>query len=361
MHRVCLISILISVRFAVTTFFPILSKEFFTICPFPLLFTGFQTSASVPFAVLIGWVASGFQCSLSWFIPPRSIIWYLLASSVAYGLVFVIHNIGMFFCDLEFVIIIASAGMVWQGVLANLFLHEAFTWLSILAIVLVMSGTYLLSAKSQWQTERLSVISQIGIQLLLAVCQSAMGLTMKKALNIVQERGDQVRPWNITPFTLFVAQFPVWVGACCFEVKHWGEFASSMNLKLLGLLLFGVVLSQVIQVVSIALASLLSILANGIAAQLRTIASLILAHYFYQRDAWNQAQFWGIVLVSAATVVFAWSKKRETQQEQQQQQHERPTHAFSTEMNNPEEEEIIELGAELNEDTEIRLDRKVNR
>jgi drug/metabolite transporter (DMT)-like permease len=273
---------------------------------------------------------------------------------VAYGLVFVTHNLGMFLCDLEFVIIIGSAGMVWQGVLASPFLREAFNWLSVLAIILVMSGTYLLSAKSHWQTERLPVISQIGIQLLLAVLHSVSGLTTKKALNIVQESGSQVRPWNIAPFVLFVAQFPVWVGACCFEVKHWGDFASSMSMKLVGLLLFGVALSQVIQVVSITLASLLSIMANGIAGQLGTVASPILAHYFYQREAWNQAQFWGIVLVSAATVVFAWSKKRETRQEQQQ--HEGPTNAFIGEVNNPEDEEIVPPDVELNEDTAIRLE-----
>jgi hypothetical protein len=182
---------------------------------------------------------------------------------------------------------------------------------------------------------------------------------MKKALNIVQERGDRLRPWNITPFTLFVTQFPVWVSACCFEMKHWGEFASSVNMKLLEMLLFGVASSQIIQVISIGLPGLLIVITNGIVGQSTTVASLILAHYFYHRDAWNQAQLWGIALVSAATVAFAWSKKRETQQEQQQ--HEGPAHVLVTEVNNHEEAEIVETDAEPNEDPEIRLGRKINR
>jgi drug/metabolite transporter (DMT)-like permease len=303
------IASLILLSFTLITAMPVLNKELYRIIPFPLHTTAIQMSCSILPALFIGWAVNGFPSSFNWFTPPHAAVWYVFVASLSHGLMILSHNVGLFISDWDFAIIFKFTGIVSQAIFACLFLQEKLSFLSSFAIVVVLAGTYLLTAKFEFSTAKVPSTSQIGIQFLVILFQTVSHISMKKALNILKASDQKLNPLSLLAFRYSICQLPIYVTVFLFQKNSWGPFFHSINQRALVLGLIGIVIGQLSQIVMISLANNLTVLANAIASQLRAIPALIVSHVMYHASEWSQRQYVAFLLVSAGTFLFSWSRR----------------------------------------------------
>jgi hypothetical protein len=300
---------LILLSFVFVTAMPVLNKELYQIVPFPLHTTAIQMSCSIIPALIVGWAVNGFPPSLSWFTPPRTVIWYVFIASFAHGLMILCHNVGLFVSDWDFAIIFRFTGVVCQGIFARLFLQEKLSLLSTFAILIVLFGTYLLTAKFEFSVSKVPSASQIGIQLLVILFQTVSQISMKKALNILRASDQKLSPLSLLAFRYSICQMPIYITSLCFQPSSWKSFLYAINGHALTLGLVGVAIGEMSQIVMISLANNLTIIASAITSQLRAIPALIVSHVLYRATKWSQRQYVAFLLVSVGTFLFSWSRR----------------------------------------------------
>jgi hypothetical protein len=304
-----LIVILTFISCVSVTSIPILNKELYKRVPLPLIISSIQMSATVPLVLFVGWIASSFSSSLSWCIPPRCVFWYVFLASAMHGCLILTYNLGLFFSDLELTVVFRFIGVILQGFLAKLFLHEPLSVLTIVSVVMVMIGTYFLTAKFEWTTEKLPSFSQILIQLLIILFRTASQILIKKTLNILKTQDQRMSPLMILPFRYFVMQFPMYLTALILESKNFAAaFQNAVTGQTIIIGLLSVVIGLIGQVVTVSLANLMSVLAYAIIGQLRSIPSLVVSHYWDDKPRWKTRQIFGFMLVGGAAFLFTWSK-----------------------------------------------------
>jgi drug/metabolite transporter (DMT)-like permease len=300
---------LILLSLACTTGIPILNKELYRIVPFPLYATGLQMTLTFPLALCVALFANGCHAPVASIIPQRSIFPFLLAASIAHGFMILCHNIGLFVSDWDFAIIFRFTAIVAQGTAARLFLGERLSWPSALFIAMVLAGTFLLTAKFEFSTQRFPSGSQIRIQLLVIVFQSIAQVCMKKALNVLKSSGDSPSPLLFLPFRYAVCQLPIYATAFFFQRNSFSAFGRSLSQRAIQIGISGVFVGLFSQMLMISLANRLTLIASAITGLLRAVPSLIASHFLYRSTQWTPRKVLALCLVSAGTFLFSWSRR----------------------------------------------------
>lgn len=326
-----------AVHITLATVIPIYSKELYRLVPYPLLLTFLEVVLSVPPALFVAWIAMGRRNLRYWIMPPRSVIGSLVFSSVAFGLMMGAQNLGIYVSDINLATLFKLSGIVWQGILAKMYLGEAVTLVSAIATAVVMVGTFFIAAKFEWSTDKLPSAWQMVIHALAIAFQSVYCVSIKKVLNGLRDEGHELPVLVVLAWRYVLALAPLLVMSLVMEWRAWEKGFDIFDAKSFGMTVFGAALGELFQVTGITIAHKLSVLANAICGQLKHIPTLFVSHVMYRETKWTWTQITGTILLCIGTFMFTISRM------------DHPNGETSEETASP--EETLEIIGDTEEDT----------
>lgn len=286
---------------------PIYNKEIFKIAPFPLFMTLLQMVMVIPFALFIAWATLKFPLSLDWILPPKEAIFGTTFSSLFYGIMMAAGNFGIFISGVDIATLFKSSGIVWQALFAFLFLGEKLDCVTFISILLVLCGILSISLKFNSSFSQNVSIYQCIIQMVATIFQSLSSISLKEALNELRKCQQEFPKMVILSWRYSIACIPIFFSSLYLEPGAWINFSNIFTLKVFCYLLFGTVISQLLQLTNLWLSDILSVISNIIISQFKTVPVLIISHFMYKETKWTVYQIIGAILLTIGAALFSFS------------------------------------------------------
>ena len=137
-----LVFILTTFHFSASSVIPIYNKELFHRVPFPLYATFIQTFSSILPSFVIAWFVRGCPLSFEWAIPPKAAFPNIFVSSILYGMMMLLGNLGFYVSDLDFAVLFRVSTIVTSGFCGIFFLRERVSLEGGVGILLVIRASF---------------------------------------------------------------------------------------------------------------------------------------------------------------------------------------------------------------------------
>lgn len=299
------------------TIMPIYNKEIFQIAPFPLFMTLLQMVIVIPFALFVAWATLKFPLSIDWILPPKEAIFGTTFSSLFYGIMMAAGNFGIFISGVDIATLFKSSGIVWQALFAFLFLGEKIDCATFISILLVLSGILAISLKFNSSLPKNVSIYQCIIQMIATIFQSLSSISFKQALNELKMSQQSFPKMVVLSWRYSIACIPIFLSSLYLEPGAWINIENILSLKVFGYLIFGAIISQLLQLTNLMLSDILSVISNIVISQFKTVPILIISHFLYKETKWSVYQIIGAILLTLGASLFSFAnfyKKEKTDQ-----------------------------------------------